>query len=49
VPLLMMWIALMRLTMTKNSIKALTKKNNLWHIPRNKKKTSTDETGDTRR
>ena len=49
VPLLIMWIALMRLTMTKNSIKALTKKNNLWHIPRNKKKTSTDETGDTRR
>jgi uncharacterized protein (TIRG00374 family) len=49
VPLLIMWVALMQLTMTKNSLKALTKKNNLWHIPRNKKNTPTDETADTRR
>jgi uncharacterized protein (TIRG00374 family) len=49
VPLLIMWVALMRLTMTKNSIKALTKKNNLWHIHNNKKNTTTDENGETRR
>ncbi|HXP50975.1 MAG TPA: hypothetical protein VN922_13535, partial [Bacteroidia bacterium] len=42
VPLVIMWIALMRLTMTKNSLKALTKKGNLWHNHSNNKDTTTD-------
>lgn len=45
VPLLIMWIALMRLTMTKISIRSLTKKRNLSDMTR---KTSTDETEGTR-
>jgi len=44
VPLLIMWVALMKLTMTKISIKSLTKKNNLWDITH---KTSTDESEGT--
>lgn len=43
VPLLIMWISLMRLTMTKNPKALTTKKNGLWHI---KKNTTTDEISD---
>jgi uncharacterized membrane protein YbhN (UPF0104 family) len=49
VPLVIMWIALMRLTMTRNSIKALTKKNNSWHIHNNNKNTTTDDNEEPRR
>jgi uncharacterized membrane protein YbhN (UPF0104 family) len=44
VPLLIMWVALMRLTMVKISINTISKKRRLWHLGNKNERTGADET-----
>jgi len=44
VPLLIMWVALMRLTMVKISINTISKKRSLWHLGNKNERTGADET-----